>query len=116
MYKTEIVDVQGHKQTSPMEVLIFEPEGAGPHPGLVVAQHIPLAHSGLENDEWQIHVGERYAQAGYVVAMPFVFHWWAKDADIQIKRDEFRDDDAVADLRAAQQLLAALPCPWPCSQ
>ena len=109
MYRTQIVDVQGHFQTSPMEVLIFEPEGAGSHPGLVVAPHIPLAHTGLQNDPWQIDVGERYAQAGYVVAMPFIFHWWPKDADIQVKRDESRDDDTVADLKASHQLLAAMP-------
>lgn len=109
MYRTEIVNVQGHARCSAMEVLVFEPEGEGPHPGLVVAQHIPLAHSGLENDEWQLYVGERYARAGYVVAMPFIFHWWPKEADIEVKRDEFRDDNTVADLRAARQLLAAMP-------
>jgi carboxymethylenebutenolidase len=108
VYRTEIVNVQGHAQSSPMEVLIFEPAGSGPHPALVVASHIPLAHTGLENDAWQIHVGERYAQAGYMVAMPFIFHWWPREADIQIKRDEFRDDDTVADLKAAHQLLGAM--------
>jgi carboxymethylenebutenolidase len=91
-----------------MEVLLFAPEGAGPHPALVVAQHIPLAHTGLHNDEWQIYVGERYAQAGYMVAMPFIFHWWPKEADIQVKRDEFRDDDTVADLRATCELLTTM--------
>jgi dienelactone hydrolase len=26
-----------------------------------------------------------------VVAVPFIFRWWPKTAEMQIKRDEFRD-------------------------
>jgi carboxymethylenebutenolidase len=102
MYTKRIIEVQG----SPMDVLVFLPEGSGPHPGLVVAQHIPVAHAGLEGDPFQIDVGERLARAGYAVAMPHVFHGWPKEADIEIKRAEFRDDRAVADLNAASMLLA----------
>lgn len=119
MYRTETVNVEGtdthgHARLSSMEVLIFEPQDSpasndNSHPGLVVAQHIPLAHSGLQNDAWQLDVGERYAKAGYVVAMPFIFHWWPKDVDIEVKRDEFRDDNTIADLSATQQLLASMP-------
>lgn len=105
MHSKRIVDVQG----SPMEVLLFEPPGAGPHPGVVVCQHIPTAHRGLETDPWQIEVGDRLAAAGFMVAMPFTFHWWPAEADIDIKRKEFRDDRCVADLQAAQDLLAGLP-------
>ena len=101
MYRSESVDVQG----KPMPVLVFEPEGNGPHPGLVIAQHLPVAHTGLENDPFQINVGERYAAAGYVCVIPFVFHWWPTDADIDVKRAEFRDDWTVADLSAAFALL-----------
>ena len=43
MYYKRIVEVQG----SSMDVLLFEPEGSGPFPGVVVAQHIPVAHAGL---------------------------------------------------------------------
>ena len=32
MYRSESLDVQGN----PMHTLIFEPAGAGPHPGLVI--------------------------------------------------------------------------------
>ena len=102
MYSKEIADVQG----SPMEILVFEPDGAGPHPGLIVCQHIPTAHAGLETDPWQIGVGERLAKSGYTVAMPFLFHWWPSDADIAVKRDGFRDDWTVADLAAAYRALA----------
>ena len=107
MYTTETVTVQD----SPMEILHFTPAGdisdAGPYPGLVVCQHIPVAHQGLETDAWQIGVGERLAGMGYAVAIPFVFHWWNKADDIQVKRDGFRDDWVVADLKAASASLAA---------
>lgn len=104
LYRKRIVEVQG----SPMDVLVFEPQGKGPFPGLVVAQHIPVAHAGLEGDPFQIDVGERLARAGYAVAMPHFFHWWPKEADIEIKRKEFRDDRAAADFAAAYKLLASL--------
>ena len=83
MYRTETVDVTG----SPMPVLVFEPEGAGGndrHPGLVIAQHLPIAHAGLEKDPFQIDVGERYAAAGYCCVIPFLFHWWPVEADIDV--------------------------------
>ena len=104
MYRSQIVEVQN----SPMETLIFEPAGKGPHPALMVAQHLPVAHAGLEKDPFQLNVGERYAGAGYVCAMPYLFHRWPREAAIETKRDEFRDDWTVADLNAAFGLLSAL--------
>lgn len=102
MYTKQNVDIQG----SPMEILVFEPEGDGPFPGMVVAQHLPIAHAGLEKDPFTIDIGERLAKAGYACVIPFVFHWWAPETDIAVKRDEFRDDRAVADMDAAYGLLA----------
>jgi len=104
MYRKEVLDVQG----SPMETLVFEPEGAGPFPGLVVAQHIPIAHAGLEKDPFTIDVGERLAKLGYASVTPYVFHWWPPNEDIEVKRAGFCDDRAVADLDAAYGLLAGL--------
>ena len=43
MYQTEIVEIDG----SPMDILLFRPEGDGTFPGLVVGQHIPIAYEGL---------------------------------------------------------------------
>jgi carboxymethylenebutenolidase len=105
MYRVETVEVLG----SAMPVLVFEPEGAGSHPGLIVAQHLPIAHTGLENDPFQVNVGERYAAAGYTCAIPYLFHWWPSDADVEIKRAEFRDDWTVADLGVAFGFLSANP-------
>lgn len=94
---------------SPMPVLLFEPASrpAGPGPGLVIAQHLPVAHAGLERDPFQIETGRRYAAAGFVCAMPFLFHWWPAETDIAVKREAFRDDRTVEDLHATFELLAA---------
>lgn len=97
------VDVEG----STMEVFLFPPAGDGPHPGLVLAQHIPVGHTGIENDEFTLTAARRFADNGYFVAAPFIFHWWPKNEDIQVKRDESRDERMVADVRAAFDLLAA---------
>ncbi len=104
MYTVENITVQD----SPMEVLIFQPEGEGPFPGIVAAQHLPVAHKGLRTDPFTIDVGERFAAAGYACVIPYIFHWWPADADIEVKRAEFRDDRTVADLDAAYALLAGL--------
>lgn len=90
-----------------MEMLLFEPEGTGPFPGLVVAQHIPVAHTGLEKDPFTLDVGERLADAGYIAVIPYVFHWWPPEEDIAVKREQFRDDWAVADLAEAYATLMA---------
>ena len=63
MYTVETVNVNGN----PMEVFLFEPEGAGPHPGLILAQHIPVGHTGIENDEFTLRAGQRFAEQGYVI-------------------------------------------------
>ena len=105
MYRSESVEVMGNA----MPVLVFEPVGDGLHPGLVIAQHLPVAHAGLEKDPYQIDVGERYSAAGFACVMPYLFHWWPADAEMDVKRAEFRDDWTVADLSAAFELLAGMP-------
>jgi carboxymethylenebutenolidase len=102
MYTKETIDIDG----SPMEMLVFVPEGSGPFPGIVVAQHLPIAHMGLERDPFTIDVGERLAGAGYACVIPYIFHWWPAEADIAVKREEFRDDRVVLDMDAAYGLLA----------
>ena len=94
---------------SDMEALLFMPEGEGPHPGLIVCQHIPVVHAGLETDPWQISVGERLATKDFAIAMPWLFHWWPAEADIAEKRQGFRDDWAVSDLATAFDLLDQNP-------
>ena len=54
-YRVESVDVNG----SPMEIFIFEPQGAGPHPGLIQCIHIPIGHTGIENDSFSLQSAQR---------------------------------------------------------
>ena len=94
---------------SEMEVFVFEPDGPPPWPGILLAQHIPVGHTGIENDEFTLATAQRLADNGYAVVVPFIFHWWPKDASIELKRDESRDDWMVADCQAAFALLADNP-------
>ncbi|MCB1692005.1 MAG: hypothetical protein KDI19_04520 [Pseudomonadales bacterium] len=105
MYRIEEIDVDG----SPMEVFLFDPPGEGPHPGIVMAQHIPVGHTGIENDEFTLRSAERIAAEGYVVAVPFIFHWWPKTESIETKRSESDDKKMAADMKAAFDLLASEP-------
>lgn len=75
---------------------------------MVVCQHIPIGHTGVENDKFTLSVCERYAENGYMVAAPFIFHWWSKSADMEVKRKEFRDDWTAPDLLAAYNVLAGM--------
>ena len=102
-YRIETTQVQG----SEMEIFLYEPEGAGPHPGLVLCQHIP-GHAGIEGDPFTLKAAERYRANGYAVSVPFLYHWWSKEDDMQIKRDEFNDAQTALDLKAGFDALAAL--------
>lgn len=106
MYNVETVDVLG----SSMEIFFFQPKKeGGVHPGIILAQHIPVGHTGIENDTFTLRAAERFAANGYVVAVPFIFHWWAKDDSIEVKRDGSRDDWMAADMMAAHEMLVARP-------
>jgi carboxymethylenebutenolidase len=105
VHTIQTVDVLG----SPMEVFLFRPPGEGPHPGLLLAQHIPMGHAGLENDTFTLTTAQRFADNGYVVAVPFIFHWWPKSDPVEKKREESRDDWTAADMEAAYALLKQQP-------
>lgn len=104
MYTIKTVDVLG----SSMEVFIFEVEGEGPHPGIVLAQHIPVGHTGVENDTFTLKTAERFAENGYTVVVPFIFHWWPKEDEMQVKRDQSRDDWMAADMQAGYDVLTEM--------
>ncbi|MBT3353035.1 MAG: dienelactone hydrolase family protein, partial [Nitrospinaceae bacterium] len=102
-YRIEMTEVKG----SPMEVFLFEPEGAGPHPGLVLCQHIP-GHQGIEQDPFTIKTAERFAENGFAVSIPFLYHWWPKEDAMDAKRDEFNDAQTAPDLLKGFEVLSAL--------
>ena len=101
VYEIEEIDVN----SDPMEVFLFEPAGQGPHPALILAQHIPVGHTGIEHDTFTLETAKRFSSDGYLVAVPFIFHWWPKDEDIVVKRDESRDENIIKDITATFDLL-----------
>lgn len=103
-YQIETLTVLGSR----MEVFVFLPKGEGPHPALLLAQHIPMGHTGLENDPFTLTTAQRFADHGFVVAVPFIFHWWPKSDPMEKKREESRDDWIVADMQATFQLVSAM--------
>lgn len=105
MYDIVSADVLGN----PMEVFVFRPQGPGPHPGILLAQHIPMGHTGLENDPFTLTTAQRLADNGYLVAVPFLFHWWPKSAPMELKREQSRDDHIVEDMKVGMAVLEAQP-------
>jgi carboxymethylenebutenolidase len=105
MHKVITTEVLG----SPMEVFVFTPKGDGPFPGILLAQHIPMGHTGLENDPFTLTTAQRFADQGYIVAVPFIFHWWPKRDPIERKREESRDDWIVEDMKAGLAVLKSQP-------
>ena len=103
-YKVKSVNILG----SDMDCLVFTPESAGPFPGVVVAQHIPNAHDGLEADPFTIDIGNKFVAKGYACVIPFIFHWWPAGTDLATKRAEWDDAKTLADLDAACDLLQSI--------
>ena len=104
MYTTTQLDVLG----SPMDVLVFAPESNRQLPAVIVAQHLPVAHAGIETDPFTVDIGERLAAQGYVAVIPFLFHWWPRDMDMIEKARSWRDDWNIADLEAVYQFASDL--------
>ena len=101
MHTVKEVEVLG----KPMEVFLFPPKGEGPRPGILLAQHIPMGHTGIENDKFTLATAQRLADNGFFVAVPFLFHWWPKEELMEIKKAESRDEWMVADMQAGYRLL-----------
>jgi hypothetical protein len=49
---------------SSMEIFMYTPDTDGPHPGIVLTQHIPVGHTGVENDEFTLKAAERSSFIG----------------------------------------------------
>ena len=54
-HRIETIEVNG----SPMEVFIFEPQQPGLHPGIIQCMHMPVGHTGIENDEFTLKSAQR---------------------------------------------------------
>lgn len=90
MARFDTVEVGG----APMRICIAAPEGAGPHPAVIVMCHI----GGL--DAFTEDRVDRLAEAGYVAAAPDIFHYhdWIEERDK--RRATLRDSRVLADIEA----------------
>jgi carboxymethylenebutenolidase len=86
---------------SPMRTIVGVPNGAGPHPAVVVMCHI----GGI--DEFTRSRCEELAKDGFAAAAPDFFHYqpWSDDRDV--RRAALKDERMVDDINAAFDHLIA---------
>lgn len=85
-----------------MRMLVGEPKAAGPHPAILLAYHREGFSSFTE------HVVARFADAGYVISVPDLYHR-SGDATWQVAVKQRRDDQVLADMAAALAFLKNRP-------
>jgi carboxymethylenebutenolidase len=87
--------------TSRMVIFIAAPDGAGPHPAVVVAHH----REGI--DEFTRRVATRLAENGFLAAAPNLYHRRPDDEDRMESRNFLDDIETIADLNATVACLQA---------
>jgi carboxymethylenebutenolidase len=86
---------------SPMSIFIAEPQGAGPHPAVVVIHH----RDGV--DEFTRVFCERLAKNGFAGVAPNLYHRRPADEDSRASRQALTDGEVVADINATVTALQA---------
>lgn len=86
-----------------MRVYVGVPERAGPHPGIVIAQHGPGVDAQIQDAVHRLH------REGYVAAAPELFHRQAPDVDPSKRTSLLRDDEIIADINATVARLKRMP-------
>ena len=104
MHHRETIAVDG----TPMELVIAQPDGEGPFPGLLIGMHNP-AHASLADDLFTTATAERFAAEGYVSVTPNPYHRWPADQPIGEKRELLDDKDILTDLNAGLAHLSDMP-------
>ncbi len=110
-----------HVDNDPMRVCVAAPEGPGPHPGVVVAQHAGGVDTFLQS------VVQRLAEAGSVAAAPDLYHRQKDDILEEVaklppghpdrmpkllsKSERNRDPEVIADVNATVEYLRSLTDP-----
>ena len=92
---------------SPMELVIAQPDGGGPFPGLLIGMHNP-AHASLADDLFTTDTAERFVAQGYVSVTPNPYHRWPADQPLADKREKLDDKDILTDLNAGLARLSEM--------
>ncbi len=95
MPHSETIAVDG----SPMELVIGQPDGEGPFPGLLIGMHNP-AHASLADDLFTIATAERFAAEGYVSVTANPYHRWPAEQPLAEKVEKLDDKLILTDLNA----------------
>jgi len=91
----------------PMPVYLATPEGDGKHPAVLVIQGMHGAES------FEMHVAERFADQGYVAAVPDLFHRGPHcftPAELNTRRRALTDAQKTSDVNATIDYLQGLSC------
>jgi dienelactone hydrolase len=83
-----------------MQIFVFEPRGDVPHPAIILCQHLPVAHTVIEEDLFTLDIGEKLPTEGNVAILPFIFHSRAPEDPMKKERDSWRNNSNILDLEA----------------
>lgn len=103
----ETVTIAGHKGEL-INAYFVRPLGRGPFPGIVLIHHLPGW------DEIYREIGRRFAQHGYVVICPNLYHRFGHGTPEEVAamargKGGVPDDVVVGDCEAAMRYLKSLP-------
>lgn len=97
--REETLDLGG----SPMTLSLAEPDGAGPHPAVLVAHH----RGGV--DDFTRYVLARLARIGLLAAAPDFYHRRPKGEDPVASLTTLKDNELLDDINAAVDRLLTMP-------
>ena len=83
-----------------MRIFVFEPRGDVPHPAIIVCQHLPVAHTGIEEELFTLDIGEKLSTAGSIAVIPFISNWLAPENPMKKERYSWRNNSNILDLEA----------------
>jgi len=85
-----------------MRIYLGVPDKAGPRPGIVIAQHGPGLDAQMQDVVHRLH------RAGYVAALPELFHRQPADVEASKRTSLLRDNEIIADINATVAHLKTL--------
>ncbi len=99
MSRIDRIEIDG----SSMDIYVAEPDGAGPHPAVLVAFH----RGGM--DDFTRDRADRLAEAGYLAAAPDFYHRRPDGEDSSESVTHRLDRDVLSDIDATVRHLQGLP-------
>jgi carboxymethylenebutenolidase len=89
----------------PMRIYLGVPDGPGPHPGIVIAQHAGGVDAQIQDVVHRLH------RQGYTAAAPELFHRQPADTDPKQRTALLLDNEIIADMNATVAHIKAMAGP-----